>query len=43
MKKNILLVEDDETLGAVLKDRLLIDYHVDWVTTQSEALKKINS
>ncbi len=43
MKKNILLVEDDETLGAVLKDRLLIDYHVDWVTTQSAALKKINS
>lgn len=43
MKKNILVVEDDTTLGTVLKERLLIDYEVEWVTTQAAALKQIES
>lgn len=41
MKKNILVVEDDTTLGTVLKERLLTDYEVEWVTTQAAALKQI--
>lgn len=41
MKKNILVVEDDTTLGTVLKERLLVDYQVEWVTTQAAALKQI--
>ena len=43
MSKKILVVEDDVTLGGVLKERLLTDYEVDWVSTKQEALKKINS
>jgi DNA-binding response OmpR family regulator len=43
MAKNILVVEDDMTLGALLKERLLTDYSVEWVTTQKEALEKIRS
>ena len=41
MKKSILVVEDDTTLGTVLKERLLADYSVEWVTTQTAALKQI--
>ena len=41
--KKILVVEDDQTLGAVLKERLLADYVVDWVSTQKEALENIRS
>jgi DNA-binding response OmpR family regulator len=43
MAKNILVVEDDMTLGAVLKERLLAEYSVDWVTTQKEALERIKN
>lgn len=43
MTKSILVVEDDMTLGAVLKERLLVDYKVDWVSTQKEALEKIGT
>lgn len=43
MSKKILVVEDDMTLGAVLKERLLVDYSVDWVSTQKEALEKIKN
>jgi two-component system, OmpR family, phosphate regulon response regulator PhoB len=42
VKKNILVVEDDTTLGTVLKERLLTDYAVEWVTTQAAALKQID-
>lgn len=41
MGKKILVVEDDMTLGAVLKERLLTDYSVDWVSSQKEALEKL--
>ncbi|MDF3821079.1 response regulator transcription factor [Leptospira sp. 96542] len=38
MKPRILLVEDDESLGETLKDRLEIDnYRVTWVKTAKEA------
>jgi len=43
MAKRILVVEDDMTLGAVLKERLLTDYSVEWVSTQKEALEKISA
>ncbi len=43
MSKKILVVEDDLSLGEMLKERLLLDYKVDWVTTKKEALKKISS
>ncbi len=39
----ILLVEDDETLGETLQERLQREgYQVEWVSTQSDAEKKIN-
>lgn len=38
MLKRILLVEDDLTLGDVLKERLSADYKVEWAKTQKEAL-----
>lgn len=43
MRKKILLVEDENTLGDILKERLLTEYDVDWVQTQAaaqDALKK---
>lgn len=43
MSKKILVVEDDATLGGVLKERLLTEYDVDWVCTKKEALLKIES
>lgn len=43
MSKKILVVEDDVTLGGMLKERLLADYLVDWVSTQKEALEKIKN
>ena len=42
MAKHILLVEDDVTLGGVLKERLLVDYSVDWVGSKGEALEKLH-
>jgi two-component system phosphate regulon response regulator PhoB len=41
MPKSILVVEDDMTLGGVLKERLLTNYAVEWVSTQKEALEKL--
>ncbi len=43
MSKKILVVEDDTTLGGVLKERLLTDYQVEWVSTQKEALHKLKT
>ena len=37
MAHRILLVEDDATLGQILKDRLLTEYEVDWATTKKQA------
>lgn len=37
MGKKILLVEDDATLGQILKDRLQTEYEVDWATTKKQA------
>ena len=42
MSKKILLVEDDVTLGAILKERLLADYAVDWVSTEADAKAKLS-
>lgn len=38
MSKKILVVEDDLTLGAVLKERLQATYEVEWAKNQKEAL-----
>lgn len=38
MAKKILVVEDDLTLGDILKERLAAEYLVDWAQTQKEAL-----
>lgn len=43
MSKKILLVEDDVTLGGILKERLLAEYDVEWVSTEAEAQKKITN
>lgn len=43
MSKKILVVEDDATLGKILKERLLTEYEVDWATTQKEALQFIKN
>src|SRR2546421_7866361 len=41
--KSILLVEDDRSLGATLRDRLARDgYDVSWVETKQSALKKFS-
>lgn len=37
MRKKILLVEDEQTLGDILKERLQAEYDVDWVKTQAAA------
>lgn len=39
--KNILLVEDDKTLGEVLKSELSRDYIVSWVRTKAEAFRQL--
>lgn len=38
MRKSILLVEDEETLGEILRERLLTEYDTDWAQTKAEAL-----
>lgn len=48
MASKILVVEDDLTLGKILKERLLTEpppaaYEVDWATTQAEALQLIKN
>lgn len=43
MSKKILLVEDDLTLGQILKDRLLSEYAVQWATTKAQAVQFIKS
>jgi DNA-binding response OmpR family regulator len=41
--KRLLLVEDDRSLGATLRDRLSREhYDVSWVETRQRALKKLN-
>jgi len=41
--KSLLLVEDDRSLGATLKDRLALEgYRVQWVETRQRALKKLS-
>lgn len=39
--KSILLVEDDKTLGDVLKSELSRDYIVSWVRTKAEAFRQL--
>lgn len=41
--KNILLVEDDKTLGDVLSQELAKDYHVSWARSQRDAFQKLKS
>ena len=43
MSKKILIVEDDVTLGALLKERLLSQYDVKWAQTESEARKLLEN
>ena len=41
--KRLLLVEDDRSLGATLRERLLREqYDVAWVETKQRASKKLN-
>jgi len=41
--KSILLVEDDRSLGATLRDRLAREgYEVSWVETKQRALKRFS-
>jgi len=42
MRKKILIVEDEKTLGEILRDKLATDYEVSWVTHQAAALEEIN-
>lgn len=37
MRKKILLVEDEATLGDILREKLLTEYETDWVKTRAEA------
>jgi DNA-binding response OmpR family regulator len=41
--KKILLVEDDVTLGALLKERLASQYQVQWSQTESEARQHLET
>lgn len=43
MSKKILVVEDDVTLGAILKERLLSDYDVDWAQSEAQALTQLKN
>lgn len=43
MKKRILLVEDDASLGRDLQDRLRLDYELTWVQTQKAATEYIQN
>lgn len=40
--KQILIVEDDITLGETLKERLESDFEVSWAQNQTQAIKKIS-
>ncbi|NUM58740.1 MAG: response regulator transcription factor [Bdellovibrionaceae bacterium] len=42
MTKKILLVEDDITLGEILKERLEKDYFVEWAQTEKGALQRLD-
>lgn len=41
MRKKILVVEDESTLGEILRDKLSIDYDTIWVTHQATAIEQI--
>lgn len=41
-KKKILLLEDDDSLGRTLSERLALDYSVDWANTIANAQKRLD-
>jgi two-component system, OmpR family, phosphate regulon response regulator PhoB len=41
MRKKILIVEDESTLGEILRDKLSVDYDTIWVTHQAAAIEQL--